>query len=93
MPKTSPNAQAIARRAVRATRVERLTPRAYQIALIVVMCLPAYGEASAKDMKLVVRKEYMRRNPECGFVISLVIGLCINLIVQWIIKWISKTLV
>jgi hypothetical protein len=79
-------AEAIAERCVRATRTERLSRRARDVALVAVMLAPE-GEDSTYAHRVI--EEYRRRNPQLNpFFVAFVLPILASLIARWIERWI-----
>ena len=79
-------AEAIAERAIRATRTERLSRRARGVALVAIMLAPDEPDSTYAHR---IIEEYKRRNPKLNpFFIAFVLPILASLIARYVERWI-----
>lgn len=81
-------ADQVAERAIRATKTNRLSRRAKDVALVAILLLPE-EEDGAYPHRVV--QEYRKRNPKLNpFFIAFVLPILASLISHWLERWILK---
>lgn len=70
------------------TKTARLSARAGEVALVAIATYAP--ELPLEEYRAAIKREYRKRNPECGSVFLLfVLPILANLISHWLIKWFS----
>ena len=81
-------AEEIAERCIRATRAERLSHRAKDVALVAILLAPEEEDSTYAHR---IIEEYRRRNPKLGPIFTaFILPLLATLVARWIERWILK---